>query len=456
MKKYFYVNKGQKLGPLTYDELWNQKISPETMVWSEGMPDWQQANTIHEFANWFPEQPIAQKKHQQPIQKPQQPARPIQRKPVKRKKSYRGVIGIVIFLVGVIAIYYFWSQNNAASESESGQEQAIEQKNSQKPSDSKKPEIDIQIPAFASTDDFTKETFPLHPQQIGNSISDFLGSARNSFSDAKLLYMHPDAEEKFQYFVDTYSELALKVFFQGPIPVIKYQSLTSALILFYNPWNDLVLITEWQLVEGHLFIHDLELVTADLLAFDGLNIPEVDPHWARNPKALPIEALTNSMEERAELFDKLWGTQTGSGNWRKVLTSLLSPAILINDEAIVALRLRNHYAGMQYLMKAESLAVLRKPFVRDMKNLHSKDKLADLLNEGPQTPDIVRENFSKYPAEIWKYASLQVVRKVPEGAFVFVTTPNLSKTFLSFYYKFDTNNELILNRIDWCTFDNEL
>lgn len=443
MKKYFYLKNGQQIGPFTYDELWNQKISPNTMVWFEGMKDWQKAHSFPEFVNWFPKRAAVQRKRPQQTRKPQQPARQIQRRPAP-KKSYRGIIGIGVFLVGVIAIFYFWTQGNTPSSTNSAQSKSAKQK------------VDFETPALQAAAQFTKENYPLHPQQIGERIADFMGSTRTSFSDAKLLYMHPDAEEKFQYITDTYSEFALKVFFQGPIPVIKYQSFTSALVLFYNPWNDLVLITDWQLVEGHLFIHDIELVTADLLAYDGLNIPDVDPLWARDPSILPIEALTNAMETRVNRFNKLWETQTGTGNWRQVLTSLLSPAILIDNQAIVALRLRNHYAGMQHFTKGDDFAKLRNPFVRDLKNLHAKENLATLLEQGPQTPDVVWENFAIYPPEIWKYASFQSLIKVPEGAFIFVTTPKLTKTFLSFYYKFDDKNDLILSRIDWCTFDNEL
>ena len=463
MKKYFYLKNGHQIGPFSYDQLWQQKISPETMVWCEGMPQWQKAKSVHEFTNWFPNQAAAQKRQPQQTQKrPQQnisnrqPVRGRQNQVAKPKKSYRGIIGVALFLVGIAIIYILASQAMNDSVDESNQDLETNEKSSSSSPKGKQQKVDAVFPAFGTNDNFTKENYPLHPQQMGEHISDFLGTARKSFSEAKLLYMHPDAEEKFQYIIDTYSEIAIKIFLQGPIPVIKYQSLTSALVLFYNPWNDLVMITDWQLVEGQLFMHDVELVTADFLEYDGLNIPEADPLWARTPDVLPIEALTNSMKQREELFDKLWKTQTGTGNWRKVLTSLLSPVSLVKNQAAVAYRLRDHYAGMQYLIIGKDMAVLRNPFIRDMKKLHSKNTLPNLLNAGSQTPDIVRENFTIYPTEIWTNASLQVVRKVPEGAFVFVTTPKLTKTFLSFYYKFGTENELILNRIDWCTFDNEL
>lgn len=456
MKKYFYLKNGQQVGPFSYDELWNQKIAPNTKVWCEGMPEWKNANTIHEFANWFPQQAIAQKRPQQPIRKPQQSARPIQRKPVKRKKSYRGIIGVAVFLISVVFILYLYNQKSSDPSDTSKQKVAVNSKSKSGTKKSIQKSIEVIAPEFSSDDNFTIENYPLHPEQMGNRIAEFLGTARKSTSQAKLLYFHPDTEESFQYIIDTYSEKAIKLFLQGPVPLIKYQSLTSALVIFYNPWNDLVMLTDWQLAEGQIFITDIELVTTDFLKYDGLNIMEGTPLWARDLEALPIDALSNSVEQRAELFDRLWGEPTGTGNWRKVLTSLSSPVYLINNQAEVAFRLRDQYLGMQYLMKANEMNDLRKLFTSDMKNLHSKNKLEKLLNAGPNTPDIVRENFSLYPPEIWKLASFQIVRNVPEGAFVFVTTPKLTKTFLSFYYKRDSENKLFLNRMDWCTFDNEL
>lgn len=109
------MNNGQRLGPFTYDELWNQKISPKTLVWDEGMQNWQEAYLLPEFVNWFPK-PIAV-----------QPESPIQMQPVQNK-SYRGVIGIVVFLIGIIVIYSFWLQVNSGSQSNTTKQDTSEKK----------------------------------------------------------------------------------------------------------------------------------------------------------------------------------------------------------------------------------------------------------------------------------------------------------------------------------------
>ena len=53
MKKYFYAENGEKIGPLTYEELCSANISPDTLVWSEGMDDWKCAGDVEELDGLF-------------------------------------------------------------------------------------------------------------------------------------------------------------------------------------------------------------------------------------------------------------------------------------------------------------------------------------------------------------------------------------------------------------------
>lgn len=452
MKKYFYLKNGQQIGPFSYDELWQQKISADTMVWCEGMQNWQRAASIQEFGNWFaqkqPAQPRQQVKRPQVQQRTQQVQRPA---PVKKRKSYRGMIGVAIFLIGCAVIYWYWAESTGNTRA-----QIDKVVTKSRASKSKSKNLAVSIPELGDENKYTRENFPLNPTGFGNEIGLFLGSIRTSVSEAKLNFMDPLAEERYDYIEDTYTKTALQIFFQGVVPSVYYQSVTSALVVFYNPWNDLVFITDWHLIEGQLIIIDMELVSADYLQFDGIGIGQLSPLWARNTEMLPIDALTEQVEERHGLFRAIWGELTGTNTWRKVLYSLSSPEQLLLHQPVVAFRLRDQFLNMQDLIRGKELKVLRDPFVRDMKLLHSADGIEQLLNAGAETPDVVFENMSLYPPETWEKASVQAIQRVPEGAFVFVTSPRLTKTYLSFFYKFGPNENLALNRIDWCTFDNEL
>ncbi len=52
MKHYYiYLGDGQK-GPFTFEEAIKQ-VKADTLIWHEGMPDWQRADAIEEFKNHF-------------------------------------------------------------------------------------------------------------------------------------------------------------------------------------------------------------------------------------------------------------------------------------------------------------------------------------------------------------------------------------------------------------------
>ena len=53
MKKYFYSNGQEKEGPVTLEELKEKAINPKTLIWHEGLDDWEEANTIKELVEIF-------------------------------------------------------------------------------------------------------------------------------------------------------------------------------------------------------------------------------------------------------------------------------------------------------------------------------------------------------------------------------------------------------------------
>ena len=49
MKKYFYSNDNQKNGPYSFEELKNENIKKETLIWFEGLDDWTKAEYVLEI-----------------------------------------------------------------------------------------------------------------------------------------------------------------------------------------------------------------------------------------------------------------------------------------------------------------------------------------------------------------------------------------------------------------------
>ena len=54
MTRYFYVNaEGKQVGPLTLDELRLEQIRKETLVWTQGMPEWKPAYQLEQLKPIF-------------------------------------------------------------------------------------------------------------------------------------------------------------------------------------------------------------------------------------------------------------------------------------------------------------------------------------------------------------------------------------------------------------------
>lgn len=73
--EYYYNQGGQPVGPVDLDALRSVGLTPNTLVWHEGMTDWLQACELPELADLFPQAPV------NPIQSnfpptPQQPPMP--------------------------------------------------------------------------------------------------------------------------------------------------------------------------------------------------------------------------------------------------------------------------------------------------------------------------------------------------------------------------------------------
>lgn len=49
MKKYFYSDGKQKHGPLSFEELLNEDISKQTLIWFDGLDDWTLAGELDEM-----------------------------------------------------------------------------------------------------------------------------------------------------------------------------------------------------------------------------------------------------------------------------------------------------------------------------------------------------------------------------------------------------------------------
>ena len=135
--EYFIIdNNGQQAGPFSQDQLVQKAISPETLVWKQGMADWTPAwkveelrtvleaveankpNSTNQQENQEPQQQTSEQTQQQAYQKAQQEAYQqgfqqgatmnanFQQQPKKRKShmAIKLIIGLIVFIIAVFAV----------------------------------------------------------------------------------------------------------------------------------------------------------------------------------------------------------------------------------------------------------------------------------------------------------------------------------------------------------------
>lgn len=135
--EYFIIdNNGQQAGPFSQDQLVQKAISPETLVWKQGMADWTPAWKVEELRtvleaveankpngtnqqeNQEPQQQTSEQAQQQAYQQAQQQAYQqgfqqgaamnanFQQQPKKRKShlAMKLIIGLIVFIIAVFAV----------------------------------------------------------------------------------------------------------------------------------------------------------------------------------------------------------------------------------------------------------------------------------------------------------------------------------------------------------------
>lgn len=126
--EFFIIDRnGQQAGPFSFDQLVQKAITPETLVWKQGMADWTPAWKVEELKavleaveanqsnqNTQKQEANQQQAHQQDYQKAQQEAYQqgaamhsnFQQQPKKKTSHFamKMVIGLIIFILAIFAV----------------------------------------------------------------------------------------------------------------------------------------------------------------------------------------------------------------------------------------------------------------------------------------------------------------------------------------------------------------
>lgn len=88
---YYIGDAGHQRGPFTIDQLRAMKLAPSTLVWREGMPQWQPAHLLPELQLLL--------SHPTPMPYASSPAQPYN--PTESKRVLAGLMGIFLGALGI-------------------------------------------------------------------------------------------------------------------------------------------------------------------------------------------------------------------------------------------------------------------------------------------------------------------------------------------------------------------
>lgn len=111
---YYIIINDQQQGPFAKEELLSRGLTPQTMVWCQGMPDWMPASSVHDLNDLFarPQQPQYQQPYQQ--QYPQQPVGTFTNwLPWAIVGTVLGICSCIGLVLGIIGITKANGANNA-------------------------------------------------------------------------------------------------------------------------------------------------------------------------------------------------------------------------------------------------------------------------------------------------------------------------------------------------------
>lgn len=52
-KQYYFSQNGHQFGPMSFGDLFNHPVTPETLFWYQGLPDWQKGSALPELVSLF-------------------------------------------------------------------------------------------------------------------------------------------------------------------------------------------------------------------------------------------------------------------------------------------------------------------------------------------------------------------------------------------------------------------
>ncbi|MEN6309667.1 MAG: hypothetical protein ABFD91_18115 [Anaerohalosphaeraceae bacterium] len=246
-------------------------------------------------------------------------------------------------------------------------------------------------------------------------------------------------------------------FFETSVFSMSFITSNTALAVFYHPWSDVALITEWTKSKSGNSITDAELFMGDTLRNQGNPPYDIEPHWLRSSVPPYLSASLSSAQTIRD-FRRIFSSEGNSfkKGWRSVMTN---SKLLESNYLGLGYMFEHNLAGLLKFESDSSLATVRQQSNDILKRLQmglADEVLAIAVETRPES----REAIKQYATQLGQARAITCLVKrdeqKKEHLFILYSVPGKPECLMSFWLKADdaASPQYSIRRIDLVDQDN--
>lgn len=322
--------------------------------------------------------------------------------------------------------------------------------------------------------------WPMNPRALVGSVEQFRELAGKDATKTFPRFMDAEIAETFDEvtacgWVESHpfdlpkglSKRVWEFFFNTSLYDVQYTGPQNALVAFYNPWSDVVVITMWRTDGEWMFISDAEVLAGDFLRKAGRPPYSGVPIW-RSGNQLPLTAVADATYRTIRAFHNVFSpmlpTATGNtGNlsaaeikalskkasdWRSLLPNLKVQRFMDANHLAAGLMLNRNFASIDTFGKSDQFASVRAECASTLGRLRN-GQIKEVLAAADETPTHTQKVLAEEMSDKWNRVSIVSFADSKACRFVFLQTDQTSDYYLCFTFRPDAaKKQWRLRRID--------
>ena len=246
----------------------------------------------------------------------------------------------------------------------------------------------------------------------------------------------------------TQSQIGWALFFNSAVTVYTGGDVKTPVVGYYNPYNDIFLVTVWSEDEGIYKIADAELLMGDFIRNENEAL-DVIPFWLRGEMHRP-EAIGRSVALSLLAFEKIFN-ETTLDEWRKGLPLLTDQDGLNNiNYSLAALRLNEHLINItsfSYTKTNNRQLESCKAATIETINIASNGNIDKILDTADGTSQTTAKRLKEISPKWFATLRVGAVLTNSKGGLVLLSPAQQTKGSLTISFK-ETSSKLQVKRID--------